>query len=188
VLHPKPVASGAVTLPGGSVFFSGKAFEDARGRSIEVFDSGKQSQGLTASFPLAQENVISTRRAGTCRGLHYQLSPGAQAKLVTVYSGKAQIFWLPLEDGGDDLQVHSTLLGPGPFSLFTPSGCAHGFLALEDNTVFSLKLSECVSPDLRGEIAFTDPALKIEFAIPPNWSSLSLRDQTAPPFVDRRRA
>ena len=188
MIYPTPVAAGAVLLPGGSIFFSGKTFDDARGSSIEVFDSTCKSPANPAEFPLAQENIVSTRRAGTCRGLHYQVSPSAQAKLVTVSSGAAQFFWLPLDDGPEPAQVHSILLGPGPFSLFTPPDCAHGFLTLEDDTVFSLRLSERVSPDLRGEIAFEDPALKVEFAIPPDWSNLSGRDRTAPPFVRRRRA
>lgn len=172
-------------LAGGAWRFEGKCFSDARGDSWEAFDLSIPD--LPFSFVAKQENVIRTSRAGCARGLHYQLGEAAQAKLVTVVQGSAQFFWVPLGCRAERTRVYSVILPRTGASLFTPADCAHGVLALRDNTVFTLRMSEAVQLAQRGEINILSSQLSMTPACPINPELLSERDRTAPDWTARRR-
>src|ERR1044072_8397488 len=157
----------SVTLHHGAVKILGRQFSDERGESYEVFDDHIFSKYLK-SFTLAQENIIHTRESGTLRGLHYQTQPFGQAKLVNVLQGKAQFFWASFYRESDSiLYLHSIILDAGRDILYTPESCAHGFLALENDTVFSLKVSRPVNIEARRTISFISNRIHVNFAIPP---------------------
>lgn len=174
-------------MPGGSWLFRGQDFADERGSSHEIFDAASWP-GNDGAFVAAQENLISTGSAGCARGLHYQVGPLAQAKLVTVLRGSAQFFWIPLADDSGAARAHSVVLAAGAVSLFTPGDCAHGFLALKDDTQFLLKMSAPTSPPHRGEVSFLSKDLAIDFEVELRRDLLSGRDSSAPNWTMRRRA
>ena len=163
----------------------GKRFCDERGTGDEICDFGQWPASLEP-FVVVQENIITTHRAGCARGLHYQVEPHAQAKMVTVLRGSAQFFWVPL---GQDLptgQVHSIILTDTAASLYTPANCAHGRLALADETQFLLKMSMPVSLEHRGEVNFRAKSLAIDLALPLREDLISQRDHDAPEWEMRR--
>lgn len=176
ILSISNYAQGWHPLPGGSWLFRGKSFADERGASDEIYDESAWPAALEP-FVVRQENRITTRDRGCGRGLHYQIAPYAQAKLVTVLSGTAQFFWVDIESRAPIDDVHSVVLASGAVSLFTPGNCAHGMLALEDRTEFLLKMSQPVSIEHRGEIAFFDQAEPEKFAVPARLDLLSIRDR-----------
>lgn len=166
--------SGPLALRGGAVIFAGKHFEDSRGVSDETYDASILNG---QAFSLVQENIVRTHQAGTLRGLHYQRPPFAQDKVVSVIKGRAQFFWAELGGNGDANVVDSVILEAGACALYTPGSCAHGFLALEDDTIFSLKMSAKVDFASRGEVSFWAEGVVCEFACPPRMDLLSERDR-----------
>ncbi|MGE4324000.1 MAG: dTDP-4-dehydrorhamnose 3,5-epimerase family protein [Sphingobium sp.] len=178
--------SRAECLPDGAVLFSGPNFADDRGSSYEAFFGSADGSPLPV-FPLVQENIIRTARAGCIRGLHYQLAPKAQGKLVTVLRGRAQIFWVALDDTSLPVKVHSLCLDADGASLYTPGNCAHGVMALEDDMLMALKFDQPVDLDMRGEISIEAEDIDIRFERPPLLDDLSKRDREAPVFAARRR-
>jgi len=171
--------SGGRSLSSGAWHLQGLSFHDARGESHEAFDrAGLDAVGV--AFDLVTENIIRSSAAGTARGLHYQLAPQAQAKLVCVLQGKAQFFWLGLDGGRRRGPVPSLVLAPGAGLLYTPGDCAHGVVTMAPDTVFSLKLGGAIAPAARREISFRSPLLDFDFAVAPRWDLLSQRDRQAP--------
>jgi dTDP-4-dehydrorhamnose 3,5-epimerase len=151
-------------LAAGGWLFDGKRFEDERGLSYETCDLTSPPSEDVEKFTLAQENLVNSEKAGCLRGLHYQTGTFAQAKLVTVVRGSAQLFWLPLKQGKLIADVHSAILSSANQSLFTPSDCAHGILTLEDNTLFLMKMSSPTVVAARREINLLSDQLSVSFA------------------------
>lgn len=173
---PRPLLE---RLPGGAWAFRGRLFDDFRGASFETFDRAE----MPVEDEWMQENVIRTYEAGCARGLHYQLPPYGQAKLVTVIRGQAQFFWAPLDGNG---RTHALILGERSVSLYTPADCAHGFLALENDTIFQMKMSAPVKPDYRGAVDIRSADRWTPFAVPLREELLSERDRSAPQWAARR--
>ena len=166
--------------------FRGQEFDDERGKSCEICDLTSSPEHFEG-FVTAQENLIATRVAGCARGMHYQLPPYEQAKLVTVLEGCAQFFWVSVRDNAAVPKVNSITLTAGAVSLYTPADSAHGFLAVEDGTRFLLKMSAPVSLALRGEVSFLSKSLTFDFAHPLREDLLSMRDRDAPEWTMRRQ-
>lgn len=173
------------SLAGGSWLLDGKTFADDRGTSRETFDLDDAPVASLGAFAPTQENLVTTFEAGCARGLHFQIGGFAQAKLVTVLRGSAQFLWLQLDQRAAVAEVHSVILGSTAQSLFTPGNCAHGFLALEDNTQVLLKMSHPVTLAQRGEIRLLSDDLSISFARPIREELLSTRDRAAPHWSPR---
>lgn len=166
-------------MPGGAWHLKGPSFQDARGESHEAFDRDElAAAGL--HFALSVENIIYSAAAGTPRGLHYQAAPEAQAKLVCVLRGRAQFFWIKVEEWGRGGSVASLVLAPGEGLLYTPGDCAHGVVTMAPGTLFSLKLGAAIIAPARRAISFRSPLLEFDFAVPPRWDLLSQRDSQAP--------
>jgi dTDP-4-dehydrorhamnose 3,5-epimerase len=178
--------TGWQSLPGGAWLFGGEQFADPRGESLELVDLSQPD--LPVRFVPVQENLVRTREAGCARGLHYQVGEYAQAKLVTVLRGTAQFFWLPLRTSQVPAVVRSAVLPAGATSLFTPADSAHGFLALEDNTAFLMRMSAPVSLPHRGEIGLLSSDLALSPARPFVERLLSERDKAAPGWLERRQS
>lgn len=172
-------------VDGGAWLFVGKCFADERGSSFETIDLSTSPAELEP-FAAVQENLVLTEHAGTARGLHYQVGSSAQAKVVTVVRGAAQLFWLPLDQEAARPCVHSIILQAAAPSLYTPGNCAHGVLALEPDTAFLLKMSVAVSLKDRAEISLLARDLSIDFAVPIRTDLLSVRDRNAPSWTNRR--
>ena len=126
---------------------------------------------------IAFEKVVQTNRSksskGVVRGLHFQKDPKCQAKIVEVISGAAIDVVVDIRDGSPTYGDYtSVLLKPynsnDPESgrqLYVPRGFAHGFISLEDDTIFQYLIDNDYAPDLEGGILWNDPELNIPWNI-----------------------
>jgi dTDP-4-dehydrorhamnose 3,5-epimerase len=169
--------------------------EDERGWFCESFNeerfrSGLVELGLAAPPRLVQDNH-SVSRAGVLRGLHYQVEPHAQGKLVRVVRGAAF-------DVAVDIRPNSPAYGKwfaieltahNHRQLWIPAGLAHGFLALQNDTHFLYKTSEYYAKDCERAIHWRDPTLSIRW---PELAGIpylvSPRDDAAPALPARMRS
>jgi dTDP-4-dehydrorhamnose 3,5-epimerase len=177
----------ATALP-GVVIVEPAVFADERGWFMESwnqarFDAALRGLGLPAPRPFVQDNH-SCSRAGVLRGLHYQLPPHAQGKLVRVVQGAAY-------DVAVDIRRDSPTFGHwegvelsalNKRQLWIPEGFAHGFLALQDDTHFLYKTTDVYARDCERSIRWDDPAIRIGWPLPPGLKAplVASKDATAP--------
>ncbi|HRK34206.1 MAG TPA: dTDP-4-dehydrorhamnose 3,5-epimerase [Candidatus Hydrogenedentes bacterium] len=153
-------------------------FRDERGYFTEVFSSeGWAALGLPTTF--VQDNLSKSVK-GTLRGLHYQIEPHAQGKLVHALSGTVYDVAVDLRKGSSTFGkwVGRLLSGGSGLAMWIPAGFAHGFVALEDDSMLFYK---CSSPWVRSaerSLAYDDPELKIGWPVVP--TIVSPKDADAP--------
>lgn len=147
-------------------------FGDDRGWFMETFNQPRfhaelARLGLPASRPFVQDNH-SCSKAGVLRGLHYQLPPHAQGKLVRVVKGAAWDVAVDIRPGSPTFGqwVGQELNAENKRMFWIPEGFAHGFVALEDDTHFLYKTTDVYAKDCERAIAWNDPALGIEWPLP----------------------
>ncbi len=161
-------------------------FSDERGWFMESFNQQRFTQGLSQlglplPRPFIQDNHSVSRR-GVLRGLHYQLPPHAQGKLVRVTQGAAF-------DVAVDIRPQSPTFGQSVCvelsasnqrQLWIPEGFAHGFMALEDNTHFLYKTTDVYDKASEASIAWNDPTIGIQWPELNQLPDLSAKDEQAP--------
>jgi dTDP-4-dehydrorhamnose 3,5-epimerase len=160
--------------------------DDKRGWFVEsysatAFEAALRGAGLATPGPFVQDNQ-SCSAAGVLRGLHYQLPPHAQGKLVRVLRG---VSWHVAVDLRRDSPQFARWVGvelSGERQLWVPAGFAHGSLALEDATEVAYKTTAVYAPDAERAIVWNDPALAIRWPYAPRL--LSARDAQAPRLAD----
>ncbi len=142
-------------------------FGDDRGWFMESyserrFHDGLKALGLPAPRPFVQDNE-SHSKAGVLRGLHYQLPPHAQGKLVRVVAGAAFDVAVDIRRGSPTFGqwVGVELSADSKRQLWIPEGFAHGFLTLADDTRFLYKTTDFYAKDCERAIRFDDPAIGI---------------------------
>jgi dTDP-4-dehydrorhamnose 3,5-epimerase len=168
-------------------------FSDERGWFMESFNERKFRDGLGAlglplPRPFVQDNH-SCSAQGVLRGLHYQLPPHAQGKLVRVVKGSAFDVAVDIRPGSATFgQWAGVLLDAKDHrQLWIPEGFAHGFLALEDDTHFLYKTTDVYARDCEGALAWNDPAIGIEWpAIAGIAPRLAAKDAQAPVLSQAR--
>ena len=138
-------------------------FGDERGWFCEQYNAARyKAAGITADFVQDNESLSSK---GVVRGLHWQAAPHTQAKLVRVIRGAAWDVAVDIRKGSPTFGKHVSVVlsGENRKQFFIPRGFAHGFIVLEDDTLFSYKcdILYCAAAD-RG-MRFDDPALGIEW-------------------------
>ena len=138
-------------------------FGDARGWFCEQYNAARyKAAGIAADFVQDNESLSSK---GVVRGLHWQAAPHTQAKLVRVIRGAAWDVAVDIRKGSPTFGKHVSVVlsGENRKQFFIPRGFAHGFIVLEDDTLFSYKCDNlyCAAAD-RG-MRFDDPALGIEW-------------------------
>ena len=151
-----------------------KSFEDSRGYFLENFhEKIFQDNKITSKF--LQDN-ISFSKKNILRGLHFQLNPKAQAKLVSVINGEIFDVAVDIRKNSSTYGkwVGATLSSTNHKSLFIPEGFAHGFCVLSDEAYVMYKTSEFYSPELEKGIAWNDPSIGISW--PVNEPILSEKD------------
>lgn len=150
---------------------------DNRGYFVETFRQDKLEDFLGFNINFCQDNESKSSR-GVLRGLHYQLAPSAQTKLVRVIQGRVLDVAVDIREGSPTFGQHVSveLTGENKRQLLVPRGFAHGFVVLEDDTIFAYKVDNYYSPENDRGIAFDDPDLKIEWKIPHLELNLSQKD------------
>jgi dTDP-4-dehydrorhamnose 3,5-epimerase len=163
----------------GLVVIEPKVFEDARGYFYESYNQKSfESVGITNHF--VQDNQSKSNK-GVLRGLHYQLEPFAQAKLVRVISGSVYDVAVDIRKGSPTFGqwFGEVLSAENKKQMFIPRGFAHGFLVLEDNTEFFYKCDNFYSKEHDRGIKFDDPAIGINWNFPIIDLILSDKDKNA---------
>lgn len=160
-----------------------KSIPDSRGVLCETYNRDRfVEHGISLEF--VQDTQSLSRNAGTVRGLHFQNSPAAQAKLVRVLHGR--IFCVAV-----DLRRSSSTYGEwaaeelsatSGAQMLVPVGFAHGLCTLEPDTCIFYKSTACYSPAHDLGVAWDDPALAIDWPVQPGKATLSARDMRLPGF------
>lgn len=162
-----------------------KVHGDARGYFVETFRADKLEAFLGFSIPFCQDNESSSSY-GVLRGLHYQLPPYAQTKLVRVIQGEVLDVAVDIRKGsptfGQHVAVH--LSGENKRQILIPRGFAHGFLVLSETCTFAYKVDNYYSIECDRGIAFNDPTLNIDWILEANKLQLSAKDMTQPLFAN----
>lgn len=164
------------------IIINPRVFNDARGFFCETYNAQRyQEAGITQNF--CQDNM-SKSSYGVIRGLHYQLNPHSQSKLVSVVQGAV---W----DVAVDLRKDSPTFGQwygvelteeNHLQFLIPQGFAHGFSVLSETAVFTYKCDDFYSPTLERGLAYNDPTLNIDWKIPADKAVISEKD-TKHPFL-----
>ena len=164
-------------------------FEDERGWFMESFNEDRfhrelQNLGLPIPSSFAQDNHSYSKK-GVLRGLHYQVHPHAQGKLVRVVNGAAYDVVVDIRESSPTFGqwVGIELNTTNKYSFWIPEGFAHGFLALEEDTHFLYKTTNFYNKECERSIRWDDPNLAI------NWPMddeiiLNEKDRSSPFFVN----
>jgi len=169
----------------GLMLLRPRRFSDTRGYFVETYNERTfRGVGITASF--VQDNQSFSAAAGTIRGLHFQLPPAAQAKLVRVLQGSVYDVAVDLRVGSPAYGrwVGEALTAEGGEQLFLPRGFAHGFCALESNTVIAYKVDDFYTPASDSGLIWNDPTLAIKWPVAPGETVLSDKDIKLGRFAD----
>ena len=161
-----------------------KVFGDERGYFFESWNKSRfEEYGINADF--VQDNE-SKSRFGVVRGLHYQLPPYTQAKLVRVISGSVLDVAVDIRKNSPTYgkYVAVELSGENKRQLFIPRGFAHGFAVLSDEAIFAYKCDNIYMPSAERGIAFNDPDLNIDWKVQFDKWNLSAKDTQHPAFAD----
>lgn len=162
-----------------------RVFGDDRGFFLESFNQRTFDDALGRHVEFVQDNHSRSQR-GVLRGLHYQLPPHSQGKLVRVISGR--VF-----DVAVDMRRSSATFGrwvgtdldaEGHRQLWIPAGYAHGFLVLSDTADFLYKTTGYYSPTSEAAVRWDDPQLAIAWPDPGVPFQLSSKDRAAPSFLE----
>jgi len=157
-------------------------FSDKRGYFYESYNKERyQKTGIPSEF--VQDNVSSSVR-GVIRGLHYQLAPFSQAKLIQVLEGKVLDVAVDLREGSPTFGEHLSieLSDDTHLQFFIPRGFAHGFSVLSDKVIFSYKCDNYYNKDAERGINYNDATLNIDWQIPENEIIVSGKDKVLPAF------
>ncbi len=154
---------------------------DERGYFIETFRQDKLEAFLGFKVNFCQDNESKSSR-GVLRGLHYQLAPFAQTKLVRVIKGRVLDVAVDIRKGSPTFGKHVAveLSEENKRQLFVPRGFAHGFVVLEDDTVFAYKVDNYYSPKNDRGLAFDDTKIGIDWQIETSDLKLSDKDTKQP--------
>lgn len=152
------------------LIFEPRVFGDDRGWFMESFNQENFEKALTErglDVPKFVQDNHSYSKKGVLRGLHYQLNPHAQGKLVRVVQGRAWDVAVDIREGSETFGqwVGVELTGENHKQFWIPAGFAHGFVALEDNTQFLYKTTNYYSKECERSIVWNDPEIGIEWPI-----------------------
>ena len=154
---------------------------DERGYFLETFRIDKLEEFLGYKIDFCQDNESKSSQ-GVLRGLHYQLPPFAQTKLVRVIQGSVLDVAVDIRKGSPTFGKHVAvkLSSENKRQLLVPRGFAHAFVVLEDETIFVYKVDNYYSPKYDRGIAFDDKKLDIDWILNRDKLNLSVKDQLQP--------
>lgn len=165
-----------------------KKFGDDRGFFSEVWNARTMSEaGLDIDF--VQDNHALSADVGTVRGLHYQLNPAAQGKLVRVVRGAVLDVAVDIRKGSPTFGQHVAveLSAANWRQLWVPAGFAHGYCTIEPDTEFVYKVTDYYSPDHDCGILWDDLDLGIKWPVAVEKAILSEKDKVLPVLKDQQR-
>ena len=158
---------------------------DDRGYFVETFRQDKLEEFIGYKIPFCQDNESKSSK-GVLRGLHYQLPPFAQTKLVRVLEGEVLDVAVDIRKGSPTFGKHVAvrLSSDNKKQLLVPRGFAHGFVVLSETATFAYKVDNYYSPENDRGIAFNDENLEIDWVLNEEELKLSDKDRIQPLFKD----
>ncbi len=174
----------ALGIP-GPLLIVPRVFRDGRGFFLETW-SERDLAALGVAERFVQDNQSLSAAAGTVRGMHFQLPPRAQAKLVRVVRGAVLDVVVDLRRGSPTYGRHAAvgLSAADARQVYVPAGFAHGFCTLEPGTEVAYKASEYYDPDLERGVAWDDPDLALPWPVAAGRAVLSDKDRKLPRLRD----
>ena len=159
--------------------------EDSRGYFAETFRQDLFNQATGYNVDFIQENESKSNK-GVLRGLHYQLAPFSQAKLVRVIEGRVLDVVVDIRRSSNTFGQHISfeLTAENKRQLFVPQGFAHGFVVLSNSATFLYKVDNYYSPEHERGIAFDDEDLGIDWRLPKDLLQLSNKDKNNSVLLD----
>ena len=169
----------------GVLIIEPKVFGDARGYFFESFNAKEFAEKTGLNITFVQDNE-SCSRYGVLRGLHFQLPPYTQSKLVRVVKGKVVDVVVDIRKGSPTYGKFEMceLTEENHRQFFIPKGMAHGFAVLSELAVFQYKCDDFYHPEAEGAIAWNDPDIAIQWPISANDMILSEKDKHHPLLKD----
>jgi dTDP-4-dehydrorhamnose 3,5-epimerase len=164
-----------------------KVHGDSRGYFVETFRQDKLEEFLGFKIHFCQDNESKSSK-GVLRGLHYQLAPAAQTKLVRVIQGRVLDVAVDIRKNSPTFGQHVAveLSAENKKQLLIPRGFAHGFVVLEDDTVFAYKVDNYYSPENDRGILFNDETLGIDWTLEYKELNLSQKDTVQPTLAEAK--
>lgn len=161
-----------------------QVFGDSRGWFMETWSKTKlEAAGL--NFDFVQDNQSYSAQKGTLRGLHYQLNPMSQAKIVRCTRGTLLDVAVDIRKNSPQFAKWTSVIlsAENKKQILIPRGFAHGFLTLTDDVEIQYKADNYYSPQCDGNIRWDDPQIKIDWPFEP--VILSDKDKNAPTLAER---
>lgn len=158
-----------------------EVFGDSRGYFLETFNEEKFKQHTGLAIQFVQDNQSKSSK-GVLRGLHFQKNEHAQAKLVRVSQGSVLDVCVDLRPQSITYGKHFSVKLDAIHhkQLFVPRGFAHGFIVLENDTIFSYKCDNYYNKASEGGIIYNDPSLNIDWILEEATFKLSEKDKHLP--------
>jgi dTDP-4-dehydrorhamnose 3,5-epimerase len=162
-----------------------KVLGDERGYFVETFRQDKLEDALGYKVNFVQDNESKSSK-GVLRGLHFQLAPYAQSKLVRVIEGAVLDVAVDIREGSPSFGQHVAveLSGVNKKQMFIPRGFAHGFVVLTDTATFAYKVDNYYSPECDRGLAFDDVDLNIDWQLTKQQLLLSDKDTQQPRLAE----
>ena len=162
--------------------------EDSRGSFCEAF-SRRTMAALGVDTEFVQDNESRSTASGTVRGLHLQVAPHEQGKLIRVLRGAVLDVALDMRPDSPTFLEHTTieLREDDQRALWVPPGFAHGFCTLEPNTTIAYRVTGYYNREAERAIRWDDPELAIPWPVRPEEAVLSEKDASAPSFAEFQR-
>ena len=169
----------------GVLIIEPRVFGDARGFFLESFNQKAFDAAVGHEVRFVQDNHSRSAK-GVLRGLHYQLPPHAQGKLVRVTQGAVFDVAVDLRRGSASFGrwVGVALSGDNHRQLWLPPGLAHGFVVTSDSADFLYKTTAYYAPEAERSIRWDDPAIAIAWPALGSAPLLSAKDAAAPPLAE----
>jgi dTDP-4-dehydrorhamnose 3,5-epimerase len=167
----------------GAFLIRPEAMKDERGFFARTFCVDElREHGLDPR--VVQRSISYNHRRGTLRGMHFQLAPHEENKIVSCSRGAIHDVIIDLRPGSPSYRrwCGFALTAARFESIFVPRGCAHGFITLEDETVVEYGISEFHHPESARGVRFDDPAFGVEWPLEP--VVISARDLGYSPYAD----
>lgn len=162
-------------------------FKDKRGYFLESYNQVAFKKALGIDINFVQDNESQSSK-GVLRGLHYQRGEHAQSKLVRVIKGRVWDVVVDVRPNSETYGEHVALelSEQNKKQFFVPRGFAHGFLVLEDDTIFSYKCDNFYNKDSEAGIIYNDEDLAIDWTIDTQNLIISEKDLVLPKFKDAK--
>lgn len=167
----------------GCFVIAPKVFKDERGYFLETFNEKVFSNITGIKTPFVQDN-LSKSSEGVLRGLHFQEGDAAQAKLVQVIKGKVLDVCVDIRKDSPTFGRHFSIYldGLSKKQLYVPRGFAHGFIVLENDTIFTYKCDNYYDKNSESGIIYNDKTLNINWNFPEDKMIISEKDKNLQTF------